>query len=144
MNSSSTRCACERHMPLVAFVTITTSTYLYCIYYVSGTELRSNKQTYGSSKSVTDRQSDPYVVLCFLGTTKITRGATVTGCAPVVSFCCKGGQNESRRQNDTDMGKKCKSLNNFFPWGQNDTGAKWNQGEKWYGTWVISVNSVNY
>ena len=48
-------------------------------------------------------QSDPYVPLCFAGDTKIvaldislrnvrslfkTRGATVTGCAPVVSFCC--------------------------------------------------------
>ena len=24
------------------------------------------------------------------GTKKKTRGATVTGCAPVISFCCKG------------------------------------------------------
>ena len=68
MKSSSSRCACETQMLLVAFVTtcITISTYLYCIYYVSGTELRSNKQTYGSSKSVTDKQTDKVIPMwCF-------------------------------------------------------------------------------
>ena len=56
----------------------------YCTLFVSGTELR------------TDRQMDDPITRCSqqtfqAGDIKIkTRGAAVIGCAPVVSFCCKG------------------------------------------------------
>ena len=81
--------------------------------YLGGTKLQTEGQT--------DGQSDymylmPPVDLSGLG---ITRGAKVTGCAPVISFSCKGLFISIKTKSNAggkmirDMGKKCKSFDHF-------------------------------